>query len=285
MYYLFLIVKAIVSFLPRKVNYWLARRAAWLKCVLPAKDKRIVRSNLSLFVKDPKTLKKYTRRVFENFCYYMVDFFNHQKLTQEFIENNVTVTGREYVDQALAAGKGVIALTAHLGNYELGGAVISMLGYNLHVVALAHNDPRANRLFDAQREVTGVKVIPAGVAVKRCLRVLKEANPIAFVGDRDFSGGGKRVKMFSKYAVIPRGPAFFALKAKAVVVPTLFIREGRYRYRLIFDKPLYDGEQPMTEDALMDDYAALMERYISQYPDQWYMFIPYWYNEDGSRII
>lgn len=289
MYYLYIIARIIANVFPREMCYAVAKFCAIIKYYVSKKDRAAVFYNLSAVVPDQNKLNNYTKEVFINFSYYLVDFFRYQRLTQEFIKKYVTVHGRHYLEQSFSLKKGVIALTAHLGNYELGGAVTSLLGYPLCAIALSHKDPRINAFFDAQRKMTGMNVIRTGFTGKKGLSVLKEGKILAILGDRDFSGGGLKVEMFSRQVHLPRGMLFFSGKTGAVILPSFFVRDNDRRYyHLIFEKPfVYDckrvcDSQPgdlfvgHCEEDILRKYVSVLEKYIKQYPQQWYMFQNYW---------
>lgn len=282
MYYLFILGKFIANILPRRIVYPLAWfLAAWRFCFYK-NDRRNVIYNLSPIVKDKAELVKKSFQCFVNFSYYLADFFRYSKLNKRFVDKYVRIDGRENIDRVIAEKKGILFLTAHLGNYELGGAVTALLGYPLYVVALTHKDKRVNEFFDAQREMTGLKVIPANVAVKKCFSLLKNAGMAAFLADRVFTGCGVKAEMFSRYAQVPKGPAFFALKTGACLVPGFFIRENKWFYRLIFDKPIYIDLDSATEQSIIEQYIPVLEKYIGNYADQWYLFEKYWSDSNSE---
>jgi KDO2-lipid IV(A) lauroyltransferase len=280
MYYLFILGKTLALILPRNMGYFLAKICAVAKYYFSKKDRETVNYNLGPVIRDVKERRKVALEVFVNFSYYLVDFFRYSKLDKKFIEKYVKIDGLEYLNRYLAENNGVIALSAHLGNYELGGAVAALLGYPIYAVALPHKDKRTNELFNRQRECVGMKVISTGATVKKCFSCLNQGNMIAFLGDRDFSGGGVKVKMFSRYARLPRGPVFFAIKTGASIVPCFFVRENKKYYRFIFVKPIFlnrgDSKGKDEEKKALEEYVSVLEKYIKKYPQQWYMFEKYW---------
>jgi len=267
--------------LPLDKGYAFASFIAKLQYLLSRTDRLIVYGNLRAIFpdKDEKEINRLAKEVFVNFAKYLTDFFRFEKLDRALVDKNVKVAGRGNLDEALKRGKGVIALTAHLGNYELGGAVISLLGYKFNAVALNHKEKEVNDLFIGQRRRTGVNVIPLGAAVRRCYEALRKGEIVALVGDRDFTPHGLKAKFFGKDAMIPRGPAAFYLKAGAAIVPGFLIRMPDDTFELRFEKafsytPTGDGaldEQKITEMCL-----EVIEGYIREYPSQWYMFRRFW---------
>lgn len=278
MYYLFVLGKFLASLFPRWFCYLFARMLAVLHYHLSRKDREIVSYNLlpAIKDKDKKEFNGCVRDVFVNFSYYLVDFFRYSKLNDAFVKKYVKVSGLDKLNKAISMDRGVIIVTAHLGNYELAGVITALLGHSPYVVALPHKDKRTNRLFDKQREMFGLKVISTGAAIKGCFVALKKKQMVAFLGDRDFSGKGIKMEMFSREAYLPRGPAFFALKTGAVIIPVFLVREREKYYHMIFEKHIdFDAEKDCEEDVIKK-YIPVLEGYIKKYPQQWYMFGKYW---------
>ncbi|MBD3246492.1 MAG: hypothetical protein GF333_05715 [Candidatus Omnitrophica bacterium] len=274
MYVLFFLGKIIALSLPRPARYRFAKMCSLLQYRFSRRDRETVRNNL-LPVIGPEERERYTRRVFVNFGYYLADFFTYSRITPAFLKKYVTVEGEANLRQAMARGRGVIALTAHLGNYELGGAVVALRGYPFCAVALPHKVQKVNEFFNAQRKRVGIEVIPTGIAVKRCLKRLREGKIIAFLGDRDFFGGGIATPLCGERAILPKGAAYFAQKTGAAIVPSFFVRDSLYHYRLIFEPPIFT-ERHMSENQILRQFAPVLERYIRAFADQWYMFGPFW---------
>jgi len=203
------------------------------------------------------------------------------KENSDYILQNVTITGKENLDKALAGGKGVILLTAHIGNWEMGGVVTAMLGYDISAVALNHRYKSINDFFIRQRERKGMKVIPIDSGVKRCISTLLKNGMVALVGDRDFTNTGITLDFFGMPTSIPKGPALLSLRVNSPVVPVVFIRENRFNYKLIFDKPIEVKEEPGIENdeivkKATEGFIPIMEKYIRRYPEQWLVFRKFW---------
>jgi KDO2-lipid IV(A) lauroyltransferase len=157
-----------------------------------------------------------------------------------------------------------------------------LLGYKLSAVALPHKNQKVNKFFDSRREMVGIKVIPTGTSIRGCFSVLKNKGMLALLGDKDFSGHGICLELFSRRALVPRGAAFFALKTGAEIIPSFFIRRQEKFYDLIFEKPIKVNGQ--SEEEIIKNYARVLERYLKEYPGQWYMFSKYWFsNADDHK--
>ena len=288
MYYLFVIGKTITSICSRKVGYVIAKFFALLQFYLSKADRRSVLKNLEPVISDPKERWHQAKNVFINFGYYLVDFVRHEKLDEDFIKEHVRTVGFEHLDQAMQKSKGAVLLTAHIGNYEIGGAILSIMGYPLHVVALPHKDSRLNRFFDHHREVAGVEVIAAGTpAIRRCYSALRNGEAVAFLGDRDFSGVTKEIPMFDRIANLPVGAAYFIARTKAMALPMFLIREGVMSYTFYCEPPIeYDPNDSNAQEVIINRYSKVLEEYIRRYPGQWYLFQEYWKkNQQNEGLI
>jgi KDO2-lipid IV(A) lauroyltransferase len=284
MYYIYTIARILAKILPRRLGYFIALICSRIKFYCSFKDKHIVYNNLLGVLGSPSASYQCTKRVFDNFSYYLVDFFRFSLINKKFVDKYVRIENRhKFTNIAQDPQRGVIIVSAHIGNYEFGAGVTSMLGHSVNAIALPHIDQRVNDFFIQQRHYLGVETIRTGIPAKRCLQLLKNKGVVAFVADRNFSKGNVQpVTICGKKTVLPKGPAFFAQKTGAYLIPTFAIREDKYYYRLIFEDPILpeiDGKLK-TDEQLIGEYAKIFEKYIRLYPDQWYIFQKYWIDEE-----
>lgn len=280
-YWFYKISEAIALLIPLRMAYALAKILSGVYYIFAFRDRRMVTDNLKVIfpLKGDREIASIRFRVFRNFAKYLVDFLRFKKLDKKYISNNVKIINMESVKEGLRRGKGVILLTAHLGNWELGGMVISQLGYSLLTVALAHKSPKVDRFFNDKRESKGMEVLPLGKAAKGCLRGLRHNRLLALVGDRDFTDKGRVTDFFGKPAILPEGAAVLSLQTGAVIIPGFMLRNKDDSFSLIFEKPL-EFNLSMNRDKDLDNiiskYKSVFEEYIRAYPDQWYMFRRFW---------
>lgn len=282
--------------LPLRVAYKIASLVSDIHYIFAAKDRVDVKANLEVIF--PERTKREIRRIkikmFRNFAKYLVDFFRLAKLDKEYIKNNLKTENLHYFDQALSSGKGVIVLSGHLGNWELGGAVMALLGYDFWVVALEHKYKKVNDFFNNQRKNKGIKVIPFHKAVRQSINILKENKLLALMADRDFTKeGGIVIDFFGKSTSFPKGPAVLSLKTGAAIVPSFMIRneDDSFTFRVHPPIDLFLSKEKLqsadTKESfakisekdlveLIKRYSVIIEDYIKKYPDQWFMFRKFW---------
>jgi KDO2-lipid IV(A) lauroyltransferase len=267
--------------LPLKAAYKIAVFVSDARYLFTPRDRRIAADNLRAIFpgKSDREIRRIRVRVFRNFAKYLVDFFRFSKIDAEYVKKNIKIENIGYIDEALSRGKGVIAVTAHLGNWELGGVVTALSGYPLWAVAQPHKSRKVDAFFNSQREGKGVRVIPLGNAVRQSIAVLRENKVLALVGDRDFSGKGVLLDFFGKPTLFPQGPAALAIKTKAAIIPGFMLRNEDDSFTLRFEKPVYfepSGNKDNDIAELTSRFKDKFEEYIRKYPQQWYVFRRFW---------
>jgi KDO2-lipid IV(A) lauroyltransferase len=273
--------KFLAERLPIKLSYFLAVIISDIHYLFAHQDRREVTENLKVIFpeKSKKEIAKIRLKVFRNFAKYLVDFFRFSKLNEEYIKRKVKIENIEYLNEILSLKKGIIALTAHLGNWELGGVLAAMLGYPIWAVALPHQDKKVDDFFNLQREKKGLKVIPIEEAVSKCLLLLKERKIVALLGDRDFTNNGIILDFFNKPTLFPIGPAVLSLRTDSPIVVGFMIRRYDDYFTLRFEKPIYPAYKNNLKKSIEDiiiQYKSILKDYILKYPEQWYMFRRFW---------
>lgn len=267
--------------LPLKASYAIACFIADIWYYLSSADRRSVIDNLRVVTgKDDETvLRGMAREVFRNFGKYLVDFFRFSKIDSAYLDRYIKVEGIENVDKALAKGKGAIALSAHIGNWELGGFTLSLLRHPMMAVVLTHKNKMVNDFFTRQRKVSKLIPVEIGLSLRGCYETLKSNGILALLGDRDFSKNGLPINFFGKDTMMPKGPAVLSARLGSEIVPSFMVREKDDTFRMIFEPPISlptAADEDSRVGEIMRRYVPVIEKYIRQYPTQWYMFKRAW---------
>jgi KDO2-lipid IV(A) lauroyltransferase len=194
--------------------------------------------------------------------------------TPEVIRERTTVNGFEAFAEAAAARRGVVLLTGHLGNWEMGGAAIAARGIALDVVGKGMSNRRFQEDLFATRSHLGMRVIEMGDATKEVPRALARGRVVAMLGDQQAHRGGILLPFFGRPASTSRGTALFALRADAPVFVAFCLRvEGtRSRYALTFRAlpACRTGDTDQDVVALLDAYGKALEEGIKSAPHQYF---------------
>ncbi|NCC49652.1 MAG: hypothetical protein EOM20_00410 [Spartobacteria bacterium] len=267
--------------LPRPMGYWCGLRLADHFYHTRHKDRAAVINNLTQIYKaqgtipSKDTLEGQARKTFQYFGKYLVDFFRFSQVTRDEIEHLISIQHNEYFEEVLQREKGVIILTAHFGNWEFGGAVLSGMGYNINAVFLPQNVQKLDALFERQRRRRGVRVVPLGHSASSVIRCLKKGEMVALLGDRDFTPRNDLVEFFGREARMPRGPSWLSWRLGAPILPSFVLRQVDDTFLARFHPPIYPEDMD-SEDAIRERICRVLEQEIGENPHQWFIFDDFW---------
>jgi len=189
------------------------------------------------------------------------------------------------LDAALANGNGAILITPHFGNWELGGLGLAARGYPINVMTFREPDEKVNEMREEVRKARGIRFIyvdrddTSPLAIIEAVHALRRNEILALLGDRDGSSHTATLDFFGKPADIPLGAAYLAMVTGAPVLP-VFVPLEDGRYATLMDAPITIASSHGANEAAIRAGTArilrVFERYIRQYPDQWYNFFNYW---------
>ena len=142
--------------------------------------------------------------------------------SERTIRRNVDFQGLDHFRAAHARGRGVLLLTAHLGNWELGalayGAVVGPICVMVRPIA----NPGVDRLVEARRSAHGNRVIPKRNAAREVLKALAAGGTVGILADQNAAPDeAVFVRFFGIPAATHKGFAQLALRSGAAVVPAI----------------------------------------------------------------
>ena len=185
----------------------------------------------------------------------------------------------------LDAGDGLIALTGHLGNWELSCAVFSR-GLPAPPTALARRiyyEP-FNRLIVGLRKGLGVRVHYRDSSPRDLLRRLARGETVATLVDQDVNDlPGVFVEFFGRPAYTVSGPTSLALRTGTPILLTVLVRTGPRRYRMMAEayQPTITGDRQHDIQVNTQRWTRWFEEKIAEYPDQWPWFHKRWRTNDA----
>ncbi|MFA5059509.1 MAG: lysophospholipid acyltransferase family protein [Candidatus Omnitrophota bacterium] len=256
------------------------------------RQRRIAAESLQIAFGRQKTqaeIKKITRDCFENFGRGMIEliyFMGHPKM----IKQRVQFEGKEYLDAALRQGNGVIAVSAHFGNFPLMLLRFAQEGYKTNAIIRPARDQKIEEYFFALRTKLGLNTIyshPRKDCVNNSLKVLRNNEFLFIPLDQNFgSAGGVFVDFFGQKAATATGPVIFAMRAGAPLLPIFVIRQKDDTHKIIIDPPLYLQEGKDSADTIFINTARItqvIERYITAYPQEWGWMHRRWKSRPASE--
>jgi KDO2-lipid IV(A) lauroyltransferase len=276
---LFKLVQSLVERLPRAWAYALAVAAAKIAWWFSPLARPRLEYNLKIacpeLEPDARELRRLSWLNFRNHAKAYADLMMLPKANVESIRPLLKVTGMEFLEEARAYGKGVLAVSCHMGSYEVVSAIWSA---TLAPVSFFAEELEPRALFEWYRDTRarlGISVLTLDHGgIRKVLQALKDGEMVITAIDRDITGTGHMMPFFGRPAPIPLGPAAIALRLGTPLVPVCV-------YRLPDDTYMAEGTAPViaksTGDSKADqirvteDLLRRIESFVQRHPEQWHV--------------
>ena len=267
----------------RRMDY--PRASAWGKCLgrlafrLIRNHRRRSLKNLTLVFGEEKSsreLEGIVAALFENFFRSGFECVAYSSLSAEKKREYVKILGKEKLDDALSSGQGVIALTAHLGNFLIMMTRLAVEGYNIDLLVKKMKDKRVEEGLDNLRKDFGfnsIYVNPKIQSIKASLRALKNNHVLVLFGDQRQRKAGVDVKFFGMPAKAAAGPISLAFSTGAPVLPMFMVRNSDgMTHTLHIEDPIelpLTGSKKKDIDINVQKYTNAIQSFVKKYPEQW----------------
>jgi KDO2-lipid IV(A) lauroyltransferase len=285
------LIRGIIPRVPRVLVPAIAVPTTALCMAYMREERRAARRNLARILGvEGAALHRATFRLFYNFSKFMVSYCELSRLTPEEVRSRSdgAPAGAATIARCLAGGRGVIVLTAHLGNWEAGLRLLEGAGVPVNVVMQVDEASPVEMQLAALRQNASVRVIAVGDEPSTALALkaaLARNEILAVQGDR--AGGARSIRavVFGAPLPLPLGPFLLAYHTGAALLPAFFLQDGWWRFRSEIRDPI---ALPRTGDRDADlrvaaaAYGASLEDVIRRYPDQWFNFYDPWHRPDGG---
>jgi Kdo2-lipid IVA lauroyltransferase/acyltransferase len=266
----------IIGSLPRFLARAAAIALAWTIYSLHVRLRQVGMRNLRMAMpeKSRREHVKILRGVFTSLGRQFAELCLFPKYTKENVSKVVVYDGFENFERALARGKGVLFLTAHLGAWELSAFAHSLHGHPLKIVMRPLDNVYLDRLSRRYRTMHGNATVDKDDFVRGLLSAMKNGETVGILMDTNMTPPqGVFVDFFGIPACTASGLARIALRTDAAVVPGFTVWDPALRkYRLRFDSAVAlirtgnDDADAVANTAL---FTKIIEDYVRRYPDQW----------------
>jgi len=236
--------------------------------------------------KSPEEIRQVAKDVFKNLGRNMADAFAIPRFHPNNIDQFIQAEGLENIKKGLKNGTGVIALTGHIGNWELLGAYLSMKGFPINVVGAPIYDHRLDELVVKNREHSGMKYIARGSATRDIIRALRNNEVVGILIDQDTKRvDGIFVDFLGHPAYTPTGPTILAMKTKAVIVPmAIHIKKDGTHLIKVREQLLLQYTGDVEKDRIYNTQLCnnALSEFIRENPTQWVWMHERWKTKPGD---
>ena len=202
------------------------------------------------------------------------------------LARTVTVEpGWDVLEQALAKGGGALAVTGHIGNFELGGRVLAGRFPLLDVVKTQRNAP-FDRYLQAQRLKFGIRTVPVERSGRAVLAHLRAGGLVTLLVDQDAGKTGVLTDFLGHPASTWPGAARISIRTGCPVVPIAILRNDDRSHTLHVGKAMSPRGMTDTEEDIKEFTGLIskaVERFIWDRPEQWFWVHRRWKGAAEAR--
>lgn len=281
--YLYRFSLFLAHILPLSFMRWFAKNVAFVSYYFYKNARKNVENNLSHIFGDAVKIRNVAKEVFINYGLYLADW---TKLISVDASNVFSFFGKiEGIDifkTEHEKGKGVIILSAHLGNWELGGLAFTHSGIPFNVITAKDEDESIAQVRSQVRALHNIKTITIEedpFFFIDIINALRRNEIVAMLVDRYEKKNGVLIEFLGGKAYFPQGPVLLARSTGASVMPSFTVLEKDRKYRSVLGVPI---QMEWSDDKEKDIHvnvakiARVFEQYIRSYPNQWFNFSSIW---------
>ena len=293
-YLVYVAIRLIVCFvqmLTMAAALRLGRSLAWLLYKVDRRHRLVADENLrhacAELADDPAQRDRLVRGVYEHFCTMLM-------LMVQLPRRYHVTSWRRYLELAqggllvgaLLAGRPLLLVTGHFGNWELGGYALGVLGFTSCAIARRIDNPYLDRFLGRFRQKTGQTILDKNEDYDKIVSVLDAGGAIATLGDQDAGQRGLFVEFFGRPASTHKAVAYLALQHDALMVVIGIPRIGPTLHRLlvadVIDPREYDGRRDAAL-AMTKRFTTALEGLIRQYPEQYFWLHRRWKHQPAEK--
>lgn len=241
-----------------------------------AKRRRLALQNLSLAFDNRFTVdeqKKIIRQVFAQLGMNLIEFLCLKKFTAENLSQFVTFHGLENLENAYAKKCGVMALTAHIGNWELLAGAMALKGFNTAIVAKKARQKIVNDFLLRQRNSTGLKVFSGRHLIRDLFKHMNQGGLVGIVLDQSaITRDGVVVPFFGRHASTLKSLAILSMRSKAAILPIYIYRDKKLHHHVVIEPAIEHADVSTDSDPVYSrtlQYTQWLEKAIRAHPEQW----------------
>lgn len=276
--------------LPLWLTYAVMVAIADLVYLVMGRRRAIVKANMRQVLglaASEQRVARVARDSARNYARYAVDFLRFPRLTRADVQRLIPFDGWERFDQARSKHRGIVFVTMHLGHWDLAGAAVGAR-YPMIVLVDRLEPPRYHEYVQRARARVGLRIVLIERALREVIRALKRNEAVGILVDRPVTAeeGGVPVRFFEGTVHVPAGAARLALRTGAIIVPGAVVRRPDQTFLAILNDIIDyapTGDRERDVQVVTQRMMSSLEQIIRRYPDQWYMFRPFW-NGRGNEL-
>ncbi len=270
---------SILGRVPLRERILLGRFLGGLVGSLPHRERTIARLQLQRFLPS-QVQRPSVGSVYSNLGQTALEALNLD--IEKLLSSDLIELPKSTINSLKQSKTGIVALSAHLANWELLAAAMVQQGFRLTLVAREARSRRAQEIIESVRRDYGAKVIwrVDGTATKEIIRDLKNGATVAALIDQDTDVSSCEVPFFGVPVKTPHSMVKLAKRHQARLISAFIVRTSRRSTRVHIEE--FDTTRSVED--ILQEFHRRLEALICKYPDQWVWVHKRWRSQGGRTL-
>jgi Kdo2-lipid IVA lauroyltransferase/acyltransferase len=266
----------LIHLIPLRVHWWLGCLLGWIWWISGLRRFTLYRNITIAFPDLPlEEKRRVIRTSLSHLGFTFIEVLHIPSINKKWVDKNVVFHGVENYDRARAQGNGVLFLSLHLANGDLGATALSLRGTPFYLISKRFKSQKLNDIWWNIRAEKGTRFIDAHNPKNafQITKALRSNFDVCFVLDQFMSKPyGILTKFFGRSTGTAYGLALFAAKTKAPVVPVYAYRTPDLKTHVVFEpevEPISEADRDLQIALMTQKYNEVLEGIIRRHPEQW----------------
>ena len=274
------LLSIIFKILPLKISYaimWMI--AFFFHRILNFRRKEAI-NRLTYLYKETLSFKEIEAiawNSWRNLCFNILEIMRYNKLSQKSIAKMGLSSSLNALKDR-RQNKSVIYATIHMGNWELAGVSLNLIGAPIFSIARPQKNKFIDAYLNSSRGKFGLEVLSnEDGSLQKIIRRLKNNESFLILPDVRSSKADKNILFLNEKAKLGLGAAAFAKSCNIEIIPFIIKRNGFFKHEIsIMDSIFPSADIPKKEDIsrMMNELMEAFSKEINAFPDQYF-----WYNK------
>lgn len=201
----------------------------------------------------------------------------------------IEIRGYEKLKNILATShKGVVLLTAHVGNWQVAMTALRNLGKTVYLMMRPEDNVAVRQSLNIGGDQDRVRVLYTNDSlggVIEAVKALDRGDLVSIMGDRTYEYDAMEATLLGGSVRFPYGAFSIAAATQCPVVVLLSAKVGAKKYIVdvshVIEPPTGTrGKKQEAIKACVQEFAGVLEEYADRHPYQWFVFRDMW---QGNR--
>ncbi len=222
---------------------------------------------------DPRGIDRIGRDSYRNAGRFMVEFARQPRMNREYAGKYVSVEQTPALEQFLACGTGLLAISFHYGNWEYGGIMTGFLKPGTAFLVGEQRNALVDGHINRLRGSHGNRLLTRDAAMRGIIEIAKNGGAASWLSDQDAGKSGLVVPFFGFPASTPRGAAAFSVKLGVPISCSFMVRTRGPYQRYVLRAVLYPRTDLSKEEAELEitaRYTRVLEEAVRENPDHYW---------------